>query len=226
MTMPQAMPVSLSLPVRRAGRTGWWLFAALALLTVGTAWFLNEFILTREVYHRVLGGRLDAGRVDEQFDFIHQIQRFGYAAAPFFLLLKLTLVALTVQLFLLLTEEVSFGRVFLATAWAQLAVCAAGITRVVYLVLLPSSEISTATMAVIPGSVASVAMYAEEYQRPLYALLSLTSLSELAWCVILFLGLRQIAHVGRRPALVATVGVWTLLATLQWAITWYVAAAS
>ena len=226
MTMPQTLPQSMPLAVPRVRRTGWWLLVALTLITVGTAWFIDEAIFTRDVFHQLLDGRLDSNRVDAQFDFVRQIQRWGYVATPLLLLIRLTVVALTVQLFLLLSEEVAFGRVFLATAWAQLAVCAAGISRVVYLVMLRPGEISQATLAVIPGSLASVLMYPQDHQQPLYALLSLTSVFELAWCVILFVALRQIARVARRPALVATAGVWTLLATLQWALTWYVAAAS
>ncbi len=226
MTMPQTMPQSVPVAIPRARQTGWWLLATLTLITVGTAWFINEVVFTRDVFHRLLDARLDANRVDAQFDFLHQIQRWGYVAAPLLLLVRLTVVALTAQLFLLLTEEVAFARVFLATAWAQVAVCAAGIARVVYLLVLPSAEISQATLAVIPGSLASVLMYPQDHQRPLYALLSLTSVFELLWCVILFVALRQIARVARRPALLATAGVWTLFATLQWAVTWYVSAAS
>jgi hypothetical protein len=207
-------------------RTGLGLFAVLALLTLTTAWFINERVFTREVVHQLLDSRLDASRVDAQFDLLRQVELWGYLTSPLLLLLRLTLVALTVQLFLLLSEDVPFRAVFRATAYAQLAICAAGVARAIYLFVLPSAEISRGTLSVIPGSLASVLMYPEDFQRPLYGVLSLMNLFELAWCVVLFVGLRQVARVAPRVAFVATAGVWGLLAALQWSVGWYVSAAS
>ena len=150
---------------------------------------------------------------------------WGYLATPLILLVRLTAVALTLQLFLLLARDVPFRKVFLATAWAQVAMCAAGIERAFYLALLPSSDISQATLWVMPGSLASLVLYPEDIQRPVYAMLSMISVFELLWCAILVIVLRRVARVSIVAAVGATVGTWTLLAALQLAITSYFAAA-
>jgi hypothetical protein len=230
-TMPRAATnISYSSELLHASpiptrRTGLWLIIALMIVTIGTGWFINERIITRDVFHQLLDARLDTSRVDSQFDLIRQIQVWGYLAMPLILLIRLTAVALTVQLFLLLAREVSFRKVFLATAWAQVAMCAAGIERAFYLALLPSSDISQATLWVMPGSLASLLLYPEDIQRPLYAMLSLVSVFELLWCAILFIVLRRVARVSTLAAVSATVGTWTLLAALQLAITSYFGAA-
>jgi hypothetical protein len=226
MTIPQTFPMVRPSRWRSRNRGELVLLAGLAIATVATGWFINETIFTRDTFHHLLDARLDASRVDAQFDLLRQIQRWGYIGTPVFLAARLALVALTLQLFLLLTEDVPFRRVFHATAWAQLAVCAGGVARAVYLTMIPSSEISQATLAVIPGSVASVVFYPQDYQRPLYGLLSTVSLFELAWCVILVVALRHVARVRLRASVVATTGVWLLLATLQWGITWFAAAST
>lgn len=231
MTMPRAATnvsyaaVSVHTSPAPTRRTGLWLILALMIVTTATGWFINERIITRDVFHQLLDAQLDTNRVDSQFDLLRQIQVWGYLATPLILLVRLTAVAFTVQLFLLLTREVPFRKVFLATAWAQAAVCAAGIERALYLVLLPSGDISRATLWVTPGSLASLLLYPEDIQRPLYAMLSLVSVFELAWCAILVLALRRVRGVSGAAALGATVCTWTLLAALQLAITSYFAAA-
>jgi cobalamin biosynthesis protein CobD/CbiB len=77
----------------------------------------------------------------------------------------------------------------------------------------------------MPGSLASLLLYPENIQHPLYAMLSLVSVFELAWCAILVLVLRRVRGVSGAAALGATVCTWTLLAALQLAITSYFAAA-
>jgi hypothetical protein len=219
---PSALHHASPVPTRR---TGLWLIIGLVIVTTATGWFINERIITRDVFHQLLDARLDTSRVDSQFDLLRQIEVWGYLATPLILLVRLTAVALTIQLFLLLTREVPFRKVFLATAWAQLAMCAAGIERAFYLALLPSGDISQATLWVMPGSLASLILYPEDIQRPVYAMLSLISVFELLWCAILVIVLRRVARVSTVAAVGATVGTWTLLAALQLAISSYFTAA-
>jgi hypothetical protein len=222
------VPTTLGVAVPKPARGNLRLFAIVALVTVAVAWFTNEYVLTRAVYHRMLDAKLEASRVDAQFDFMQQVSMWGYLVAPVFLLLRLAIVAMTAQLFLLLAEDVPFRVVFRAACWASLAVCAASAARAGYLYLLPTDAITAASMQVVPSSLASLVMYPEDYRSPVYALLNLANVFEAAWCVILYHALRSGGggRVGARPALVATAGTWTLLSMLQWAFSAYLAAAS
>jgi len=203
-----------------------WLLVGVAALSVAIGWFTNEHVITRDVYHRVLDARLDASRVDAQFDFVQQVAVWGYLATPIVLMLRLVVVAMTVQLFLLLGADVPFRVVFRAACWASLAMCAATAARTAYLFLLPADAITPASLQVVPSSLASLVMYPQDYKQPLYSLLNLVNVFEIAWCVILYQALRNGSRVTARSAALATAGTWALLSTLQWAFTAYLAAAS
>jgi hypothetical protein len=219
-------PHAVALPAPRHSLGTLWLLAAVAAITVVLGWVTNEYVLTRDVYHQMLDARLDADRVDAHFDFVRQVQIWGYLATPVVVALRLLVVAMTVQLFLLLSADVPFRVVVRAACWAYVAVCAGVATRTVWLLLLPTADISAATMHVMPGSLASVVMFPQDYQNPLYSLLSLVNVFEVAWCGLMYLTLRADDRVPAGPAVVATAGTWTLLSTLQWAFTAYLAAAS
>ncbi|HEY8176044.1 MAG TPA: hypothetical protein VIF32_10145 [Gemmatimonadaceae bacterium] len=215
--------------VKHRRPAGWlWLFAGASAATVIIGWFTNEYVLTRSTYHQLLDARLAASRVDAQFDFMQQVAIWGYLAAPVVLAIRLVVVAMTAQLFLLLFRDVPFRVVFRAACWAYAALCAAFAARAVYLYLLPPELINQGSLQIIPSSLASVLMYSEDFRSPLYSLLNLLNVFELAWCVIFYQLIRSPRDEGvtARAALTATAGTWVLLATLQWAFSAYFASLS
>ena len=216
------MNASRTMPVAVAGRshTGLLLFVLATAVSFAVAWFTNEMVMTREIYHRLFDAKLEVSRVDAQFDLMRQMASVGYTALPLVVLVRTVTVAMTTQLFLLLFADVPFRVVFRASCLAFLATCAAAAARSGYLYLLPLDAVTPASLQVLPSSLASLVMYPEDYRSPLYGALNLVSVFEIAWCVILYQALR--AHrVEPRAALTATAGTWTLLAVLQWAVSAY-----
>jgi hypothetical protein len=209
-------------------RSGLWLFAGASAATMLVGWFTNEYVLTRSVYHHLLDARLETRRVDAQFDLMQQMAVWGYLAAPAVLALRLVVVAMTAQLFLLLFRDVPFRVVFRAACWAYAALCAALAARAVFLYLLPPELLNQGSFQIIPSSLASLLMYPQDYKNPLYSLLNLLNVFEAAWCVIFYQIIRTRPEDGvtARAALTATAGTWVLLASLQWAFSAYFASLS
>jgi hypothetical protein len=226
MTHAHVTQIAPSRAETRPSRGGLWLFVAASLATILVGWITNEHVLTRSVYHQLLDARLDASRVDAQFDFMRQLAVWGYLSAPVILALRLVIVAMTAQLMLLLFRDVPLRVVFRAACWAYLPLCAALAARALYLYLLPIDQINQGSLQIVPSSLASVLMYSEDYKSPIYALLNLFNVFEVAWCIVFYHALRRDDRVTARAALSATAGTWSLLATLQWAFSAYFASLS
>jgi hypothetical protein len=201
----------------------WHLFAALVAASAVLMWVNKEFVMTREVYHAILGEQLEARRIDEQFDMLKQSAQWGYVFVPLITWVRLALVALLLQLFLLLfLAEVPLGKLFRAAAWAFPAMLYGMAVRMVMLMRLDPAAITKEQLSRMPGSVADMVPSLSEPGTPLYSLLSLVSFWEALWCGILFYALRKGApKVSGLVAGAAVAGVWLVIVLFQWGITLY-----
>src|SRR5690606_12460155 len=101
-----------------AGRHGiatWQLFIAFSILSIVLAWAEQEFVMTREVYQRLLEPRLADEQIDAQFDLVRRYAVWGYLTLPLFLLARVAGVALVMQMICLVAaREVPFRVLFRA----------------------------------------------------------------------------------------------------------------
>jgi hypothetical protein len=207
-----AAPAAAPKPALRT----WHLFALLSLAGIALAWANNEFVMTREVYHNVMGKQLDRDRIDAHFSLMQQMAAWGYAAVPLVLWVRIALVALTVQMLALLAlKEIPFRQLFRAASWAFCGILYGTVVRVLWLVRLGPGEITEQTLAVTPGSVAALLMEPGQAGSLSYTLLSLLNGSELVWAAILAVCLVRGARVGKAGAVGLVACTWLLLALLQ-----------
>lgn len=219
-----AAPVPAAPPAAGPRIRTWHLFAALVVLSGVLMWVNKEFVMTREVYHNLLGEKLDAARIDENFDMLRQSARWGYLALPLLVWVRVALVAMLLQLFFLLfLVEVPVGKVFRAALWAYPALLYGTAVRLFLLVRTDASAIDQETLSFMPGSLAAFFPGLAEAGTASYSLLSLVSVWELLWCAVLFFALRKGSpRIGKLTAGMAVAGVWTLVAFFQWGIALYI----
>jgi hypothetical protein len=216
-----SVPTSAA-PGRPALRT-WHMFAAAVVLTAALMWINQNWVMTRDVYHNLLSDQMEAGRIDEYFDVLHQSARWGYVSLPLVVALRVGLVAALLQLFcLFFLAEAPIAKLFRAALWAYPALLYGVAVRLLVLARTAPEEITRDALSVTPGSLTALFPRLGEPGTPLYAGLSLVSFWEVLWCAALFLALRRVAGVrGWWTRAAAVGGVWTLLALFQWGITVY-----
>jgi hypothetical protein len=214
--MDLAMEAAPARPWRLAT---WQLFALVATANLLVSWFYNEHALTRDLYQRLLADRLDAPRIDDYFDLVRRLQRWGYALSPVVVLARSAFTALAVQLaLLLLFVDVRFKGMFRASLWAFLVPLAGVAVQGAWLAAVPASEISAAVLSFVPGSAASLTMDLSSYRSPLYGLLSAVNAFELGWCVIMVMALVDGQRVKPWLAIGAVGGVWVAVTILKWGL--------
>lgn len=199
----------------------WQLFAAALVATAAAAWVNNEFVMTREVFHNLLGGQMEAARVDDAFRTMQRGAGWSYALLPVVLALRLAMVALLLQMMLLITgAEAPFRRLFRAALWAYPALLWASAVRLAVLVRTPAAEIDQAALAAVPGSVAAYRPDLAAPGTPLHALLALLTQWEVVWMVLLYLAVRAALPRAGRAALIGAVGgTWAIIVFFQWIAT-------
>ena len=195
----------------------WKLFLVLVLLSVAIAWSQQHFVLTRDVFHSLLGERVDAARIDAQFDSMQRHGAWKYLLAPAAVWFRLAMVALLAQLFaLLLGTEISFRALFRAAAWALPALLYGEAIRIYAIARMDPSRIDQETLGFLPGSAAY--FLDDRGEGWLYALLNTISLWQVIWAVAFFLALRATRRAGPLTVSVLVTCVWATGTLFQWTV--------
>lgn len=82
---------------------------------------------------------------------------------------------------------------------------------------MPAVSIAKASLYAVPGSVAWMTLGESRAETPLYALMSSLNGAELAWCVIVALGLVRIARIAPGRAALFTAAVWLAMELVAFA---------
>lgn len=200
----------------------WHLFVALAAVQLALSLFLNHRVLTPELYQSVMADQAPSAQIDEFIVLTQKWQLWSYVLSPVVLALRVSVVALLVQLVLLLFPvEVPFGRVFRAALIAYSALLIGIAFHTYWLSSLPTSEINAATLELVPGSLATLLPELAR-ERPAFAyLLNVVTLFDIAWCVFFALALEGERSLRFVPALSAVLVVWLMTVACKWGIAAY-----
>lgn len=134
----------------------WQLFVLVTAASLLLSWVMNEFVMTREVYHTVMGEQLDARRIDEYLDLSRRYAIWGYLATPLVLLVRIGFVALLLQTTLLVTlAEVRFMDLFRAGTTAFSAMLYGTAIHTGWLLWLGEAEITKTTLSIRPGALSN-----------------------------------------------------------------------
>jgi hypothetical protein len=200
----------------------WEIILLLAAASVLLAWYNTSQVMTRDVYHRILGSQLDASRIDAQFALAQKWAVWGYAAVPLILWVRIAVVAMVTQLVLLLAVgDVAIGRIFRLAALAQIPLFAGGVIRIFWLSRLAPEEITQDAIALSPLSLASAFYSGGAYADPLYQLAVTLNLFELGWVIVMGIGIARLMRITVFRGFAVSGGVWLAFTILQWSMTLY-----
>lgn len=201
----------------------WQIFIIFLVVNIILSWLFQEYVMTREVYHSLLSDRLEAYRIDKQFELMNRFQVWGYLLSPIILWLKFTLVALLLQLPLMLKFiEIPFKQIFRVVMIASIAGMMMSATHFSQLLSLPVEEINKSVLKVMPCSLSGL-VEISQYPESVITVLSTFNIFESCWIVLLFWGLVSISNDKLKKVDVAilVVGIWTFMLLLQYSLVSY-----
>lgn len=197
------------------------LFAILLLGLILNTTLLHEEVLTRRVYHQLLGNKLEAYRIDELVVILDRLSVWNYVLAPFLLGMRLLLTALILQMPLVFRGiDVPFSRLFHVVTVAFFALLLMMLVKTLWLASLPVAVIDERTLSLMPLSLTAL-VNPNRYSPRVLSFLGNFNLFEWLWCALVSIGLRLEARFKWLDATLVSVGVWTAILLLQFILMLY-----
>lgn len=199
-----------------------YLFLAVSAATVAVTWFFNTFVMTREVYHTLLGDQMEAERVDQFFNLLRQRTYWSHGLIPLVVVVRVGFVALLLQLVLLLMAiETPLARLFRCALWAFAVLLVEAAARALSLSFMTGGQITQTVLSTNPVSLGYWVLSSREPSELAIALAPVT-LTEAAWLLILIVLLTETAGLRMKTAAIAAASVWLLSALVQVTFALYV----
>jgi hypothetical protein len=196
---------------RDLNRVPTWVYLGFIILAEAViGWSYNQFFFTRDLVMTAYGGQLDAAQAERMLQMVERFQWLGYLAGVPSVFVRLTLVALFLQLVMLFieSEPVSFGMVFRVAAIAHFAKITESVVGLLWFLHFEGSERTTRFLA---GSPLSLSAFVDRdgWMAVFKMVSDSLSIGNVAWIIVVAVCL---AAELRRPR-------WSLLATcfLAWA---------
>ena len=199
------------------------IFLTLLAINVILSWIFQEVIMTREVYHSLLSGRLENYRIDKQIELINRFKIWGYLFLPVVLWLKFAIVSLLLQLPLMIKFiEIPFRKIFRVVMIASVSFLIMNSAYIIYLSALPAAEITQGSLNMIPLSISSI-INISSYPESAVKMLSSFNLFEMGWVLLIYCGFVVIAaeKLKKFDVLILVIGVWSFLLVFKYALLIY-----
>ena len=218
MNKAMAFPISIHEPGKLKT---WQLYILLAVSNLLTLFIINHFIITKEVYYRLLSSRMEISRIDDYFNFISKFRLWGYFIAPLFLWLKITVVALLIQLPLMIKFiEIPFKKIFRIVAWADISIIILAIVQIIYLLNIPASQFTQNSLSYLPLSLIDL-FHNFRFNVAAKSLINSINIFELAWVLIIYKGLKDTGKLEKIDAAILSTGIWVGIEIFQYALLTY-----
>ncbi len=200
---------------------GWHLFLLLLFCEAGMTWYFQTQVLTRDVYHSLLGEQLEIERIDALFDLFKRMSVWGYATLPLVLWLRIAFVAFLLQLPLVFRFiDIRFTDLFRIVLMASLLLVLLESSRLVHLSAIASGAITKADLSWIPLSVTSMLDLAGK-SSAIQGFFSHFNLFELGWLAIIYAGLMHTGKLKKVDAGLVVLLMWTIIVVFQWGAMMY-----
>ena len=197
----------------------WGLVTALILLELVIAWSTAQIALTPEVMQAAAGGPVDPLQVERMLHTAERFQWVGYVFVVPSVLVRLSLVALVLQLTVLLLDgiPVPFGTVMRAGALGHFAAVVQNFLGVVWLSRLDGPE--QATMF-LKGSAFSLGMLVDRDGSPgvISALAPYVSIADVAWILLVAWAIASALSKPRWSMVGTCAFAWCAITVLRFAL--------
>ena len=199
----------------------WHLFVVIAVLNLITVFILNQFIFTKEVYYSLLSSRMEVSRIDDYFSLISKFRLWGYILAPLVLWLKITIVAMLIQLPLMIKFiEIPFNQIFRIVAWANVSMIFLAAAQIIYFLNIPASQFTRDTISFVPLSLIDLFKNLH-FTAAAKGVIKSINLFELMWIIIVYKGLSDTKKLEKIDAAIIAFGVWVGIVMFQFALLTY-----
>jgi hypothetical protein len=218
--MDKALAFPLSIHTPQKLKT-WQLFIVLTVINIVVLFILNKFVLTRDVYYSLLSSRMEISRIDDYFNFINKFKIWGYLFTPLLLWLKISVVALLIQLPLMVKFiEIPFKQIFRIVAWANVSMIILAIAQIIYLLNIPASQFSQNTLSFIPLSLMNL-INNLHFTAAAKGFINSINVFELIWLSIIYKGLSNTGKLEKIDSAILASGVWIGIAIFNFALLTY-----
>jgi len=199
----------------------WHLFLLIMLAVWVNTWILQNFVMTREVYHNLLSEQLEISRIDDYFNFVRKISIFSYLLSPLILWIQLAFVTLLLQFPLVLKFiDIPFKKIFRVVTFAQISLLVMGLVKTFWLLHFQPSQITKQTLSFTPLALTNL-LDVSLYPKSAVQILNNFNVFTIIWCIILIKGLADTRKIKKLDASILVLVVWTLILVFQWALVTY-----
>ena len=193
----------------------WPMLAIMSAIWMALALYTNERVLTPQVLAHLAaqggGMAMTASRVDE----LQRLELLSYGLLPLFLILRIALTALVLQLFtMLLSAEIAYRELFRASLWGFGAVMYGMFVQTLRLDLI-GPDLTISDLSVVPDSLAALILNPAPTLTMGYHALSLLNIHGLLWIGIIFTYFRFECQFTRRHALLVPLAGWGTISLAQ-----------
>lgn len=199
---PQGQPIYAT--------NAWWVFAGICFIYLFFNWYLQTQVLTDEVYHYSLEGRIGAEKLGAFLDGQHRMRFFSYLLVPVSLLVRLLLVSFCLLTGLLLTSaprKLAFRDLFRIVLFAESAFAASILFKLLLLAFFHNIDSISQFESFAPLSLFSLT---KASSVPLWLAYPLQTLDvfQLVYIGLLAAGLRHFLRLPFRTALMLVLGTY------------------
>ena len=167
-----------------------WLIAAISILYIFAAWWIQTGVLTDEVFYNTLAGKTSSDKIDSLIQLQHRMGLVGYVLVPFELLVRVAAVSFCLLTGLYLTgRKLPTGAVFKIALFAETSFVAYTLLKLVLLAFFHPISRLQELQAFAPLSLYSIADASSIPDWLVYPLQTI-NLFEIAYWFFLAAGLR------------------------------------
>lgn len=202
------------------------LFGLTVTLMVASAWAMENYVLTADVYARVLSTHVNATRARELVGVRNRWGDWPFLLGPLIIGLRAAVLASLLQLVLLFYRaDVPFSRLFGAIMPGELVLVAAQCLRTLWLMTLPGKSIGPKELAYSWGALSNfMGSFGQSHQLVLGITREFTPI-ELAWFIAVSWFVSKSSNISLRRSMAAVVTLWLLVSGVEWLLVLYLSGA-
>ena len=164
---------------------------------------------------------MEISRIDDYFNMVSKIRAWGYLIVPAILWLRITVVALLIQLPLMIKFiEIPFKQLFRIVAWANVSMIVLSVTQIFYLLKIPASQFTQSTLSFMPLSLMNF-LGNLHFTAAGQGIIKSINIFEFIWAFIIYKGLHGTGKLEKIDSAIVTLGVWAGMEVFQFALLTY-----
>lgn len=199
----------------------WQLFLLVVGITTVLTLINDKFIMTHETFRILLADKMELNKIDDNYALLNRLKLYAYIAMPALLWLKIAVVALLLQTFLVLKNvEVGFKTTFKVALMGTISYVLMSCVKTLILIFTPLEKYTAELISSIPGSLTDI-ISVKNYSSTAVNFLSGINIYEGLWIMLLTISLRKLTAVTKSDSFLIVFSLWLGLTVLQNIMVYY-----